>query len=122
MTIAALSPKEFQIFTGPPNVGEDVLSVPNGTVFDYNPTGTGFVHCHEKEIRFYENTEAEPVQCRADADIARVSFSPKGLSRALAEFGIKRCPPMTDSNAREQIFKQQFCSFGHIVNYVPKSV
>jgi hypothetical protein len=116
LTIAALSRKELQILTGPPNVGEDVLSAPNGTVFDYNPSGTGFVHCHEKEISFYENTDAEPIRCRSDAPISRIFFSPTGLSRTPARVRASLCLPFRACQQRSIIVIRPALSLRNVHN------
>lgn len=78
LTVAALSAEKLQILRGPPKFGEEIFTTGGGNIFDYNPTGSCFVHCREKQISFYTDTDSDPVRNRAQAEVKRLSFSPTG--------------------------------------------
>ena len=78
LTIAALSAEKLQILRGPPKFGEEIFSAGGGNIFDYNPTGSCFVHCRDQHISFYTSIDSDPVKNKAQAEVKRLSFSPTG--------------------------------------------
>ena len=80
LEIAALSSDKLSILTGPPNVGEELHSGPAGTQFAYAPDGSSFVQCSHAVIRFFSAPSAQPIECKADSPVARLCFSPSGVS------------------------------------------
>ena len=78
LTVAALSKDKLQILSGPPKFGEEIFSAGGGNIFDYNPTGSCFVHCRDKHISFFTSIDSDPLDNRAQAEVKRLSFSPSG--------------------------------------------